>query len=232
MILMRLTQRRMIHAGVGDTIEPFRNARRFYTVRELLQQYFNIAFLMGKPQDLPSGRAQLKVGMALAVVSYVMALSVPFGVERAFLNSLTALGCTGLALWAALSMVGHPGRFEQAFGGLCGASMVINMAAVPLFALRPAPLEPGTGTVGVLADFVLLVWSLSLMAHVIRHTFEVRMFFSVVMSVVYFIVLSTVLASVWPESLATVEPDEISFNSTMPDALLADQGGKRWINAT
>ncbi|WP_157736460.1 hypothetical protein [Granulosicoccus antarcticus] len=184
---------------------------------------------MGKPQDLPKGRGQLKIGIALAVVSYVMALAVPFGVERAFLQSLIDIGCTGLVIWLALSIVGHPGRFEQAFGGLSGASLFINMAAVPLFALRPASLEPGGGAVGTLADFVLLVWGLSLMAHVIRHTFEVRMFVSVVMSLAYFIVLSTVIGSIWPESLVNVEPDEVSLQGAAPTTSLGGQGGTQWI---
>ena len=48
-------------------------------MRELLHQYFNIAFLMGKPQDLPAGIEQMKVGVALAFVTYVVALAVPYG---------------------------------------------------------------------------------------------------------------------------------------------------------
>lgn len=227
-----VTQRRMIHAGVGDTIEPFRNARRFYTVRELIQQYFNIAFLMGKPQDLPAGRAQLKIGVALAVVSYVMALAVPFGVERAFLQAVIDLGCTGLAIWIALSIVGHPGRFEQAFGGLCGASLFINLAAVPLFALRPTGLESANDGIGTLADFVLLVWGMSLMAHVIRHTFEVRMFFSVVMAVTYFIVLSTIIASLWQPVAPVTESGAVSFRTQAPNRSIEDQGGSIWVIAT
>ena len=212
----------MIHAGVGDTIEPSQNARRFYTVRELFQQYFNIAFLMGKPQDLPPGRAQLKLAVTLSVVTYVLALAVPFGVERAFLQALVDIGCTGLVIWTALRIVGHPGRFEQAFGGLCGASVFINLAAVPLFTLRPTNPEMG-GAAGTLADFVLLVWGLSLMAHVIRHTFEVRMFVSVAMSVTYFIVLSTVIASIWPAPVVIIEPDQVSYLSSAPTPSHSDQ---------
>ena len=44
-------------------------------VTELLKQYFNIAFLMGKPQDLPAGENQMYTGIVLNLVSYVLALS-------------------------------------------------------------------------------------------------------------------------------------------------------------
>lgn len=179
-------------------------------MRNLLQQYFNIAFLMGKPQDLPAGRAQLQTGVALALVSYVLAVAVPFGIERAFLQALIDLGCTGAAIWIALSIVGRTARFEQTFGGLCGASTFINLAALPLFTLRPDPSQAAMVT-STLADFVLLVWGLSLMAHVIRHAFEVRMFVSVVMSVAFFIVLSSVVASIWPIALPVADEEEISL---------------------
>jgi hypothetical protein len=173
-------------------------------VHALLRQYFNIAFLMGKPQDLPAGRSQLKIGIALAMLSYLLALTIPFGVERAFLQAIVDIGCTGLVIWIGLSMAGHTARFEQAFGGLCGASMYINLAAIPLFALRPRPLTPGSSsTMDALADFVLLVWGLSLLAHVVRHTFEVRMGMSVLLSFVFFIVLSTIIAMIWPEGAVT-----------------------------
>jgi len=41
-----------------------------------MRQYFNIAFLMGKPQDLPSGAEQMKAGIAFALITYVLALAV------------------------------------------------------------------------------------------------------------------------------------------------------------
>lgn len=180
------------------------------TVRDLLQQYFRIAFLMGKPQDLPGGRTQMQVGIAMALVSYVMAVSVPFGVERALLQALIDLVCTGLVIWLALNLMDRRARFEQAFGGLCGASTFINLAALPLFALRPASLSSSLST-GMVADFVLLVWGLSLMAHVIRHTFEVRMFVSVALSLAFFILLSTLVASLWPPpAVLTQDTEKVS----------------------
>ena len=179
-------------------------------MRELLHQYFNIAFLMGKPQDLPGGKEQLKIGVLMALVTYVMALAVPYGIFRALLQAAIDLGCTALALHVALSVMGKKPRFDQAFGGLCGASAFINLAAVPLYSLRPqaSAVQAASSSLSVLADFVLLVWGLSLLAHVIRHTFEVSMVISVVISFVYFLVLSTLIASLIP--MPTVEPAVVS----------------------
>lgn len=167
-------------------------------MRELLHQYFNIAFLMGKPQDLPVGKEQMKIGVVLALISYIMALAVPYGLSRALLQALIDLACTALVLHIALTAMGHKARFNQAYGGLCGASAFINMAAVPLYTLRPeGPGTPGS-SISMLADFVLLVWGLSLLGHVIRHTFEVSMVVSIVVSFVYFLILSTLISSFLP----------------------------------
>lgn len=167
-------------------------------MRELLLQYFNIAFLMGKPQDLPAGEHQMRMGILLAVVTYVLALLVPYGVGRAFLQATIDLVCTGGLLFVSLSLVGRRARFEQAFGGLCGASAFINLAALPLYNLRPDRVDASGTSLTALADFILLVWGLSLLAHVIRHTFEVKMVVSVFVSFVYFITLSSLIAALMP----------------------------------
>lgn len=167
-------------------------------MRDLLHQYFNIAFLMGKPQELPAGREQMKIGVALAVVTYVIALIPIYGIGRAFIQALIDLACTALILHIALVVMGYRARFEQAFGGLCGASAFINLAALPLYTLRPSGPGAQSSSVGMLADFVLLVWGLSLLGHVIRHTFEVNIATSIVISFVYFILLSTLISSLMP----------------------------------
>ena len=167
-------------------------------MRELLQQYFNIAFLMGKPQDLPGGKDQMKVGVALALITYVMALAVPYGISRAFLQAIVDLACTAVVLHIALSVMGYKARFDQAFGGLCGASAFINMAAVPLYTLRPSGPGVQGSSISVLADFVLLVWGLSLLGHVIRHTFETGLVLSIVVSFVYFVLLSSLISTFLP----------------------------------
>jgi len=168
------------------------------TVGQLLKHYFNVAFLMGKPQDLPAGPSQLRVGIALALLTYVVALVIPLGVGRALLQASIDLGATGTTLWFALSLTGRSNRFEQAFGGLCGASAFINLAAAPLYLTRPGAASESGGSLGVLPDFVLLVWGLSLLAHVIRHTFEVKMVVSVLLSFVYFLVLISLMSLMLP----------------------------------
>ena len=183
----------------------------------LLHQYFNIAFLMGKPQDLPGGHEQMKVGVLLALVSYIMVMAVPYGIGGALVRAVIDLGCTALILHLALTLMGFKSRFEQAYGGLCGASTFINLAALPLYTLRPYGPDAQVSSIGMLADFVLLVWGLSLLGHVIRHTFEVSMVISNVLSFVYFILLTTLIATFLPPTQGAVDTD---VSSASPAATL------------
>ena len=190
----------MIHATPGATIGPPSHPPSS-RVAELLRQYFRIAFLMGRPQDLPGGPAQLRIGVTLAFLTYLIALTGNFGLARSLLHVLLDLGCTALALWVALSLVGHPGRFEQAFGGLCGASAFVNAAAVPIYLGRAPAVEGGAPS---LAEFVLLVWSLSLLGHVLRHAFELRLGTGIGLAFVYVLAMTALMDALLP----VARPDE------------------------
>jgi len=169
-------------------------------VFELFRQYFRIAVLAGRPQELPGGATQMQVGVAVAVVTYLAALGSFHGLGRAVTHVVLDLGFTALTLRVALSLVGHPGRFEQAFGGLCGASAVINLAAVPVYLSRPTGPGGEVSANGALAEFALLVWSLTLLAHVVRHTFEVRLVTSVGIAFLWLIVLVGIMEAMLPSA--------------------------------
>jgi len=138
---------------------------------------------MGKPQDLPAGRLQLQIGVGLALFTYVLALALPIGLFRALLIGVIDLGCTGLLSYIALVLVGKTQRFEQAYGGLCGSSAFINLATIPMLNAWNSPVTDSA--LKNLADFVLFVWVISLLGFIIRHTFEIRIAMSVLISFVY-----------------------------------------------
>jgi hypothetical protein len=205
-------------------------------LRELPTHYFNIAFLMGKPQDLPVGEAQMRAGIALAFVTYVLALALPFGLFKASLQAVIDLMGTALILWVALHQTNRLPRMQQAFGGLCGASAFINLASIPITAFRHSP---GEMSFGVLAEFVLLLWGLSLLAHVIRHTFEIKMIFSIFIAYVYVVVWGSLInilipapvpATVtegsnifieWPSSELLIVSQTVYFDSQIAIELVA-----------
>ncbi len=171
-------------------------------VAALLKHYFNIAFLMAKPQDLPSGERQMQLGLALSLCTYVLALITFTSFGQALLHAVIDLGCTGVLLYAALVLNDKRPRFEQAFGGLCGASAILNMAAIPLLLTTLPVIEGQTSTFAQFCQILLLVWSLSLGAHILRHTFEIRMVASIFIAFLYYLFITSVLSAVIPVETA------------------------------
>ncbi len=150
---------------------------------------------MGEPKDLPAGAQQLQSGLLLCMVTYIAALARSGGVANAIFSAAIEIGLTGLLFYAGLTIVNLSARFAQSFGGLCGASAFINLAAIPIFATRS---EAELSFSQAFAQFFLLVWSLSLLGHVLRHTFEIGIFVSISVAFVFYILLMAVMEALLP----------------------------------
>ena len=161
---------------------------------ELVRQYFYLALLMRRPQDVSANELTLPFGLALSLVTYVITLAALIGIGPAVLRAVADLTLTGAALYVALYLTGKSARFAQSFGGYCGAVAIVNLAALPLYVGQGSRAAESVG----LGDFVLLVWNLSLIGHVIRHTFEVRLPIGILYAFGYVLVITSLLASLLP----------------------------------
>lgn len=167
-------------------------------VGELFRQFFNIAFLMGKPQDVPAGITPLRIGVVGAFVTYVLALVGLTGVPKAVLTAALDLALLGLLIHIALTWFGRPERFIQAYAAFCGASMFINLAAMPIYLSFSAGVDPAmvpaeSRAMFDMANFVLMLWTIALLGHIVRHTFEVGIPLSILIAYAYVMLLTFVL---------------------------------------
>ena len=165
----------------------------------LLQQYARIALLMTKPQDLPAGERQLMIGIVLSLVTYVIAIASHYGIGKAIAQAVIEIGLTALLFWVGLSIVNRTARFAQSFGGFCGANAMLQIVAIPIF-LAPRGVEPTA--VQAFSEFFLLVWSLSLLGYVFRHTFETSIPVSIGVAFVFYLFLIAVLGALVPTPVA------------------------------
>jgi len=184
--------------GVVDVVLPCDGTSKASThLTALLQQFFNIAFLMGKPQDLPGGNDTLRIGFFLGFVSYLISHLFVSNLGEAIVQALVDFGGVALVFYVGLSLTNHKARFAQAYGGLCGATMFLHLAAIPVFWAAPAPGDPASA-VTEFGYFLLLVWSLSLFAHVFRHTFDTNITVSILASLAWLFLFMAILSVVAP----------------------------------
>jgi len=170
-------------------------------VAQLLKKYFDIAFLMAKPQDLPAGSGQLHIAVVLNFVTYVLALLRFDGVGKASLHAAIDIACVAALFYAGLAFTKQLARFNQAFGAICGASAILNLVGFVLFSLTYDKTDPSGSQLAQLSFFVLMVWTLSLLAHVLRHTFNLHMFNSIMAALVYYLFILQLLSIIVPSDI-------------------------------
>lgn len=159
---------------------------------------------MGKPQDLPAGENQMIIAMLINFITYVLALIGFASLGDVALQAAIDIGLSGLCMYLALKFTDGLPRFHQAFGAICGAGAILNTAAIPMLQLTAAPVDQSGMSIAFLARFILLVWGFSIVAHILRHTFGIRLATSVGFAVIYYLLVTTVLAVVFPPQA----PDE------------------------
>jgi len=154
----------------------------------LLQHFLKIAFLTGKPYDLPGDRTTLQLAVVLSFVTYVIATWQIYSPVLAIGHALLDIALAGAVLSFALGKAGKAERFNQAFAGFCGANAVLNIATLPIIFSRVS--QENAATEGArqeidLIQFLFLVWSISVVAHIIRFSFDTNIPTSIVAALAY-----------------------------------------------
>ncbi|WJW75234.1 hypothetical protein QVG61_12195 [Thiohalobacter sp. IOR34] len=167
----------------------------------LFQTLLQICLLRAGPQRLPASGLLLGAGLLayllLDLISGLAYLSLSRSLGAAVLDSLILAAFVQLCL----RLVGHPERFLQTLSAVFGCWLLLGILALPLtFALAAAP-ENGGGLGGLLLMLlVLLVWSLSVLGHILRHALEVPLAVGIGISLGYFLVSQFILEALFPVS--------------------------------
>ena len=165
-------------------------------------QFLKIALLTGKPYEVPGDQATLRLAMLFSFVTHVVAIWALYSPASTIGQALLELALTGSALYVGLSVMGKPERFSQAYASLCGAGAFVNLAFIPVIyssisqARAGVEAEP-SGFVGFLT-FFFLVWSISIIARVVRFSFDTNIPVSILASFGYIMVARAVYSFVFP----------------------------------
>lgn len=163
-------------------------------MRQLLTAWFYIAFLMARPSDHPGDSLSLRTALLAAVFSYVLAITSVVGISLAVVYALLDIGFAAGSLWVALRLAQKTNRFVQAFASYCGASSILNLASIFMLRADAGVAESAQGlSLPVVIYFVYLVWGISMVAHIIRHTFEVSLPVGVLAATGYLMVTMTLV---------------------------------------
>jgi hypothetical protein len=146
-------------------------------LQALIRFFFELCLLRRAPQDLPASpalfwtalAAELVVGLAVG-----LAAGLPLGASLA--QDVLEAGLMLGALYGGLYLTRHPARFLQAASALLGTSALISLAALIPLSLNPTGSEEtDAAALGAALLLALMVWSVVVTGHILRHTFAISM---------------------------------------------------------
>ena len=145
-------------------------------MKTLLNNFVDLCLLRIGPQDLAASGSLLMTLTGLNIlVGLAVIVDARTGVASALAESLFDTGLMLTALYFGLKTQNHLPRFNQAASALMGSELLLGLLALPLisWSRRPDATEAG------LLLLVLIIWSLVVMGHILRHTFEIGLGFGV-----------------------------------------------------
>lgn len=162
-------------------------------MRELFNTWLSVALLRGVPSDHPGDQQSLIIAIFAAFISSVLVLIVDLEFTAAIKLSMLDLLFTGVVLSVALQLTGKAARFTQAFATYCGAGAIMNLGVLIMLNVLPRASERSNDiTLIDLFYFLQLVWAISIVARILRYTFDIGLPVSVFAATGYLLASITV----------------------------------------
>jgi hypothetical protein len=164
----------------------------------LLGFWLDLCLLRAEPQALPASRWLL--GFALAC--YLLLSLTTAGLSGGFVAGLQVAVLDVVLLCgfvvALLYLVNKPRRISQTLSALAGAGCILAIPAILLTLVMDSGIGPDTSSLSMLW-LLLLFWNLLVTAHIIRHALSSSLALGIGLSLVYLLVSTQIMVSVFPE---------------------------------
>lgn len=162
---------------------------------QLLRLFFDICLFRRGPQDVPASVWLLRAVLALYLVLGIVLLTLDGGpVWRSVAKALIDLALLGGITWGALSWRRYQARFAQTMTALLGTGVILSVIALPVVRwLYLSTTAGGPDPLAAMIWFALLLWSLAVMGHVMRHALQGTFALGMLFAVTYLVAQITLL---------------------------------------
>jgi len=151
----------------------------------LIFRFFDICLLRAGPQDLPASMFLLRVAIATNIVFGSLMAYPDRGMPQAFIEVLFDFALLTLLLYGVLHWRQKAERFSQTLTALMGTNVILSFFAMPVvYTITGAP-EGETAGWALQMFLLLVIWNITVMAHILRHSLEMHIGYTLVMSVGY-----------------------------------------------
>jgi len=164
-------------------------------MQALIFRFFDICILRAGPQDLPSSLFLLRLIVVLGVVVGTIMYLPMKGFSQSLAISLFGAVFLTAFLYIGLKLRNKLARFRQTVIAAMGTGIILDFVMMPFEYTRlAAQLDGESSPIAFQMVLLTLFWSITVFAHIIRHSFEIRFGYGFIVSVGY-VVLFLMLAN-------------------------------------
>ncbi len=170
-------------------------------VQDTLWSWLQQALLRRAPQDDPASFGALLLALTGYVLIDVVQASASSGLMVSLGITLADALLMSVFTWVVLRVTAKTRRFVQTLTSLAGTGMILGLAALPLVQMAAAAHrndDPMTDL--VLGWLVLLVWGISVQAHIFRHALSVRYGAGLVLAGLHTVLTIGLIETLFPQA--------------------------------
>lgn len=167
-------------------------------MQALIFRFFDICLLRAGPQDLPSSLFLLRLVVVLSVIvgTLLNLQTEEFG--QSLMISLFNVVWLTAFLYFSLQWRGKLTRFRQTVIAMMGTNVILGLLMMPfLYNLVAAEINNESAPVAFQFFLLLVVWDITVFAHIIRHSLDIRFAYGFIISFGYLILSWTVVEMVF-----------------------------------
>ena len=169
-------------------------------MQALFNLFLDICLFRKGPQHVPFSATLLKLCLLAYGLSGLIVLVLSTPVPVALLQILLDLVLLSGLLYLALTLYRHPRRFEQTLSALTGAGALIGLLALPLMSWIVHQQPGGDIQLPSLLLLALMVWSIAIMAHILRYAFETSVWIGALYALGYTFLSWTLTGWIGPDA--------------------------------
>ena len=157
-------------------------------MQALIFRFFDICLLRAGPQDIPASPFLLRLVVVLSVIVGIFLNLQTKGFSQSLMISLFNAIWLIAFLYFILQLRGKQPRFKQTLIAMMGTNVILGVLIMPfMYHLVAAEAAGESAPLAFQFFLLLLVWDLTVFAHIIRHSLDIRLGYGFVISFGYLI---------------------------------------------
>jgi len=151
----------------------------------LIFRFFDICLLRAGPQDLPASTFLLRFAVVVNIAFGTVMAYPDRGMPQALIEVLFDFALLTLLLYGVLQWRQRPERFAQTLTALMGTNVILSFFALPVVYTITGKPEGEVAGWALQLFLLLVIWNITVMAHILRHSLSMHIGYTLVMSVSY-----------------------------------------------